>query len=80
MGTTLSELFEKNPMELTRAQRDQIVSALRERRALWLTERANAKSAGRKPRLSENATSAKLRGLDLGDLDLSGMDEILKNK
>lgn len=69
--TSIADLFEKDPLQLTDAERFAIIQALRERRTLWLQEK---KATGKAPRKS-NLTPAKLLGLKMEDLDLSSLED-----
>lgn len=77
--STLGELFDRNPSELTTEDKLKIREALIARRATWLAEKNAAKASGRKPRLAANATPKKVREIEaqleaVGEIDFSSIE------
>ena len=68
---TIAELFDKDPRELTREERDQIVQNLRESRKLWLEESVKAKARGGRAPAVGGAKAAGLgKSVSLDDLGI----------
>lgn len=67
MAITLGELFSKNPRELTREDRLEILRVLRESRSKWAGERQASRTEGRKVKTSKGISSKKLGGIKLDD-------------
>jgi hypothetical protein len=63
----LRELFEKDPLDLTRADFARMVDWARAGRARWGQEQAEARSSGRKPR-------SKVSALPKGQVQLPGVN------
>ena len=64
---TIAELFEKEPLQLTKDERLQIVAELRASRQLWLQENSKAKARGGR---TPSTGSAKAAGISLDDLHI----------
>lgn len=74
------ELFQKNPREMTKEQREEVINVLRQRRAQWANELDNARKGGRRAQYKKKGASADsvLPGVDLSEIAkrlLGGKDE-----
>lgn len=66
---SLTALFNKDPMELTKADLDTIVSELRTQRKNWAAdEAAKAANGGRKPRTVKASGKPSLSASEMDDL------------
>jgi len=64
---SLDELFSRDPLDLSKADRARIVQALRDQRARWqLDEKAGKTRASAAPKPAKSAGTAKLELKDLG--------------
>jgi hypothetical protein len=78
---TLKELFDKDPLDLTKDDRFRLCEAMRARREIWMAEEARATSAGKNPAWKTKGTSKiedlvdKLQIGSLGELDLSSLED-----
>lgn len=69
--TDLAELFDRDPLNLTDADFDRIITEMMKAREKWMHEKLRASREGRKPRLSEGAKKPRGKSkLSLEDLDL----------
>ncbi len=57
---TLSELFSRDPMNLSNQDLDKIISTMRESRKLWLKDEEKAKAEGKPTRSSAGKVKTKL--------------------
>jgi len=73
MEVTLSDLFSKDPRQMSKEDRLEVVRQLREAREKWTTERVSAKAEGRKARPSKGISSKKL-GIPLDDSFFSDLE------
>jgi len=66
--SSLDELFSRDPLELSRQDRDQIISELRKRRVQWAQDEAAGKTRASRPKKEEAPTQAAPANLSLEDL------------
>ena len=67
---SLDELYYEDPLKLTNADLDRIVTDLREKRALFIAEEKEAKAEGRRRRPKTYKDKPASGQLSLGDLGL----------
>jgi hypothetical protein len=67
MAITLSDLFSKNPRELTKEEKLKIVRELRDARSKWVTEQDTARSQGRRPKTSAGISKKKIKGVEIDE-------------
>ena len=58
--TTLNELFNRNPVELSDQDVQKITDYLRERRKIWAAEETSSRSQGRRARTSQGSSKKSL--------------------
>jgi len=66
---SLDELFDRDPLELTKQNIDQIILAFRNQRKTWEAEETAAKVTGRKP--SSRISQEQAKNLTLESLQIS---------
>lgn len=65
---SISEIFAKDPKELTDAEVDRMIVHFREKRLLWATEETSAKTEGRRARSPGKAKAASKTPAASGDI------------
>ena len=78
---TLEELFDKEPLELSKDERQRLLTAMRERREVWMSEEARAANSGKNPNWKSKGTSKiedlteAIAAADLPAIDLSVLED-----
>ena len=78
---TLEELFDKEPLELSKEERQRLLAAMRERREVWMSEEARAANSGKNANWKSKGTSKiedlteAIAAADLPAIDLSVLED-----
>lgn len=70
LDASLNELFNRNPLKWTSADRDQAIQHLRKSREIFAKEEAQAKTKGRKTNAKKALMTKGASNITLGDLGL----------